>query len=186
MARRDHVQILLIQLIMTIITQCNIFQFARVQSKEELKAVAPQQSRRLFDFRSEYPNGRVHWIDEAIVNPSVPRYLVEDSATKENVASSTEETEKQRRYSMFLPDDEVDRFNFFVVEATGNIGKKGTELIKEICKMRSAVLASAEENERIVNKKSNKTYTIRAICAAIMKGNAAIMLKMYRNQTTLR
>ena len=65
---------------------------------------------------------------------------------------------------MFLPDDQVDRFIPFVVEATGNIGKKGTECIEEICKiMRSAVFASAEdENERIMNKRS---YTARAICA---------------------
>ena len=48
--------------------------------------------------------------------------------------------------------------------------------------MRSAVFASAEENDRIMNKRS---YTIRVICAAVMKGNAA-MLKTYRNQTALR
>ena len=73
---------------------------------------------------------------------------------------------------MFLPDDQVDRFIPFVVEATGNIGKKGTEFIEEICKMRSAVFASAEENDRIMNKRS---YTTRAICAAVMKGNAAML-----------
>ena len=119
--------------------------------------------------------------------PSAPCYLAKDNATKENVASSTEEAEKQLCYSVFLSDDQVDRFIPFVVEATGNIGKKGTEFIEEICKMRSAVQQSstvqnAEENERIMNKRS---YTTRAICAAIMKGNAT-MLKTYRNQTTLR
>ena len=182
MARHDHVQKLLIQLIRTITPECSIIQFARVQREDELNAGAPQQPKRLSDFRLEYPNGRVYWIDVAIVNPSAPCYLAKDSATKENVASSIEEAEKQRRYSMFLPDDQVDRFIPFVVEATGNIGKKGTEFIEDICKMRSAVFASAEENERIMNKRS---YTTRAICAAIMKGNAS-MLKMYRNQTTLR
>ena len=182
MARHDHVQKLLIQLIRTITPECTIIQFARVQSEEELNAGAAQRPRRLSDFRLEYPNGRVYWIDVAIVNPSAPCYLAKDSATKENVASSIEEAEKQRRYSMFLPDDQVDRFIPFVVEATGNIGKKGTEFIEEICKMRSAIFASAEENDRIMNK---RTYTTRAICAAVMKGNAA-MLKTYRNQTTLR
>ena len=83
---------------------------------------------------------------------------------------------------MFLPDDQIDLSIPFLVEATGKIGKKGTEFIEKICKMRSAVFASAEENERIINK---RTYTTRAICAAIMKGNAAI-LKAYQNQTTLR
>ena len=136
MARHDHVQKLLIQLIRTITPECTIIQFARVQSEEELNAGAAQRPRRLSDFRLEYPNGRVYWIDVAIVNPSAPCYLAKDSATKENVASSIEEVEKQRRYSMFLPDDQVDRFIPFVVEATGNIGKKGTEFIEEICKMR--------------------------------------------------
>ena len=84
---------------------------------------------------------------------------------------------------MFLPDDQVDRFISFVVEATGKIGKKGTEFIEEICKMRSAVFASAEENERIMNK---RLYISRAICAAIMKGNAAMLKTYRRNQTTLR
>ena len=55
-----------------------------------------------------------------------------------------------------------------------------TEFIEEICKMHAAVFASAEENERIMKKRS---YTTRAICTAIMKGNAS---KRYRNQTTLR
>ena len=98
-ARHDHVQKLLIQLIRTITPECTIIQFARVQSEEELNTGAPQRPRRLSDFRLEYPNGRVYWIDVAIVN------LAKDSATKENVASSTEEAEKQRRYSMLLPDD---------------------------------------------------------------------------------
>jgi len=93
------------------------------------------------------------------------------------VAAGTEEIRKRSKYEEFVPTPDEFRFVPFVVEATGRLGYKASEFIDS-----QADLGKKEFTEADEEKAKTRRYMLRAINAAVVRGNARIIRK-FRMQT---
>jgi len=168
----------LIQTLKRLFPKCEIIKFKRVQDENELNNGDPEKPKRISDFQFTV-DGRKHFIDVAVVNPSAPTYIAKQpsSSTVPLVAAGTEELRKRSKYEKFLPTPDDFRFIAFVVEATGRLGTKASEFLDSMTGLDKEPFALTDREIAHIRR-----YLVHVINAAIIRGNARIIRK-FRTQT---
>jgi len=91
----------------------------RIQVVKEL--VVHEESNARADLWVRDNDGRVHWCDLEVSDPSQPSYLQRGSARKPGVAAKTAESNKVSEWKKRLPENGVD-FRPLAMESTGRMG----------------------------------------------------------------